>query len=125
MGKTVDVIKQEQAIELLATGQYNTEAVAEQVGVHKNTIYTWRRSPAFNEAVINRARQRLKDALPQVYEALLDNAKQGHHQHIGLLLKHMDNLEERAMAKDMETITFTWKRVTSDPSLPSSTEYGV
>jgi len=101
--------KQVWAIDLLAHGHMTIEKIAYEIDVHKDTIMRWRRMPEFNEAVIVRAREVLKDRLPAVYEALLSEAEQGHHQHIKILLDHLDKLEERQAQTDMSTVTFTWR----------------
>jgi hypothetical protein len=61
------------------------------------------------EAVINQARQNLKARLPMVLERLADEAEQGHHQHIKIMLDHLDKLEERQQQAEMGTISFTWR----------------
>lgn len=113
----IDPAKQALAIDLLAHGGYTVEKVAFEIDVAASTVHRWRQMPEFNEAVIARARQLLRDRLPEVYTALVDEAAQGHHQHIKILLDHVEKLEEKAHATEERSITFTWRRTGGDPDV--------
>lgn len=106
-----------QAAELLAQGQMTQPQVAEAVGVHATSVGRWMKEPHFVAQVIERSRAILKESLPLVYSALLQECIQGRHQSIKILLDHVDRLEEAKAQADMGTITFTWRSGSSVPHL--------
>ena len=100
--------KQLKAIELMALGNLTLDAVAKQVEVSCQTIYTWRKQQPFIEAVIQRSRELVRAELPEVYQSLMTTAKSGSTQAIKLVLEHLEKLEELKASVAESTITFTW-----------------
>lgn len=99
--------QQLEAIEMFATGSSCVE-VAEQIGVAVQTISTWRKNFQFMDAIYARAKQILKDSIPEIYKATINKAKSGSHQHIKIILDHLDNLDKLQKSKNVNTFTFTW-----------------
>ena len=99
--------KQLLAIELLADG-LKTAETAEQVKVSNSTICRWRKNPSFMNAIVEKAREKLKLELPSIYKAATKNAVKGSPQHIKILIDHIDNLEKKAVDMSEKNITFTW-----------------
>lgn len=46
------------------------EAIAQEIGITRRTLYTWRSDPDFKEAVLAVARESLADAVPVAYARL-------------------------------------------------------
>lgn len=86
---------QEKAVEALYTRQpgETLDAVADSVGIGRDTLYNWRRLPAFKEALTKRIREAFRDRLPRIYDALGDKAEGGDVKAIELSLKVSGELE--------------------------------
>jgi len=97
------------AIELFALGLKCNE-VAKEVDVIPGTISRWRQDPEFMEAINNKAKELLKDALPSIYQTLISKAKSGSYPHARLILDHLDNLQKNIAETSDQTLTFTWKQ---------------
>ncbi len=98
------------AIELLAHGGMNYQDVAKECNVTEVTLRRWRKDPDFADKVLSRSRDLLKENLPDIYSVLFEEAKQGSHQHIKLVLDHLEFLEELRANVESAQITFTWER---------------
>lgn len=98
------------AVELLAHGGQNYREVAQQVGVTEVTLRRWRKDPVFADAVLERSRDLLKENLPDIYSVLFEKAKEGQHQHIRLVLEHLEFLEELRSTVESAQISFVWRR---------------
>jgi hypothetical protein len=61
------------------------------------------------DAVVQTARERIKDHLPGVYDTLAKKAKEGDYHHIKILLDHLEKLEEERTKYAGNSITFTWE----------------
>ena len=107
-------LKQLKVIELLARGKYSQVAIAEEIGLNAKTICTWRRDPAFMQAVVHKSRQYLKEELPEVYSKLAQKSKGGSHNHMKIMLDHLEKLE--AATANTKSITFVWKEETNGTS---------
>ncbi|WP_060210515.1 phBC6A51 family helix-turn-helix protein [Sporosarcina koreensis] len=73
MAKLTD--KQYAAIEYLSVpkrGGLTYEQVAEEVGVHVDTLLNWRRKDDFNNALNRRIIQKTQDRMPEVFDAAID-----------------------------------------------------
>jgi len=101
--------KQIEAIEVLAIGGKTYIDMASDLGIDVVTLRTWRKDPEFSEAVIKRARELLKDALPDIYSSLVREARKGNFNHIRLVLEHLERLEMDPLARVQDSYTFTWK----------------
>jgi len=101
--------KQLMAIDLLSQGVMQKD-IQEQLDVSHNTLWKWKKNPQFMDAVVESARIRLKDALPNIYSVLASKAIEGNHQHIKILLDHLEKLEEERTKYAETAITFTWER---------------
>jgi DNA-binding CsgD family transcriptional regulator len=100
--------EQLECIELLSNGGLSHEEIAKQLSISTSTITRWKRNSCFMNAVISRTRELLKGALPDIYQVAVKQAKAGNHQHIKILLDHLDNLEKYKAEKSSASITFTW-----------------
>lgn len=120
----VRIAKQAQAVELMAVGGHTIREIADIIGVHFNTILNWRKDPSFNQAVLLRARELLREALPDIYITMAQFARSGSHQHAKLILDHLRDLEDRAAAADQGSVTFTWKVPTAIPVLTPVIDIG-
>lgn len=98
--------KQLKCIELLAKGEMTQKDIAAELKLNPSTISKWKLDHKFMEAVVDRAKELLKESVPQVYKALTDKSKAGHDRHIKILLDHMEKLEE--VRAQRGSITFTW-----------------
>ena len=79
-------------IQWLATSRYErippTQiTLADELGVHTNTLSRWKKKPGLLDAATAVARRMIKDRLPEVYAALRREAESGSYQHIKLLLE--------------------------------------
>lgn len=101
--------KKLEAIELLASGNMSYAQVAETVGVTQKTLRLWRKEPEFGQAVLDKSRDLIKENLPDIYSVLIREAKKGSHQHLRLLIEHLERLEELRNTAEMGHISFTWK----------------
>lgn len=101
--------KQLEAIEVLAIGGKTYIEMAKELQIDVATLRRWRADHEFSQAVISRARTLLKDALPDIYSALIREARKGNFNHIRLVLEHLERLELDPLIKAQEPITFTWK----------------
>lgn len=70
---------------------------AEQIGVREETLSRWKRLPGLTAEASRRARDLLKSDLPEIYGALVREAKAGSFQHIKLALEvageHTDSVD--------------------------------
>jgi hypothetical protein len=81
--------KQLYAIELLATPNGETlTSICALVGISNTQLRKWRRTPAFQKAVLELAYDMLKDGLPEVYRALQYKAMAGDTKAMDLYLKY-------------------------------------
>lgn len=99
--------KQNEAIELLATGKFKQVQVADMIGVDQSLISVWKRDPDFIESIIKRSRQLLRDNLPDIYAVTNKEASTGSYQHIKILLEHIEKLERLNDSND-KVITLKW-----------------
>lgn len=102
--------KQTKGLELLAIGQKNHGEIAKEIGVSPSTISKWKKDPQFIEDVIIRAREILKQSMPDVYAILAKHAKSGNDKHIKIYLDHLEKLE--SIRAGQASITFTWNPTT-------------
>lgn len=68
------------AVELLGNGarlEMSWEEIAEEAGVSVRSLYTWRRDPAFQEAVTVIMQETLKERIPGVFKKLWGATKDG------------------------------------------------
>jgi len=96
------------AIELLALGSMNMVAICTELKIHRTTLYSWRRQSLFVEAVVSRSRELIRTELPEVYQALVGQAKAGNTPSIKLVLEHLEKLEEMKAEAAESSISFTW-----------------
>jgi len=101
--------KQLKAIALFATGEYNCTVVAAMVKVSAVTISKWRRNTQFMDAIYTEAKRGLKNILPELYRVAVQEAMAGKHQHLRIILDHVDNLEKQANASNLNGLTISWK----------------
>ena len=81
------------AIEMFATQpSMNVEEVALKCNVPKETLYEWRRSDNFMEAIYNRYMIKFGGEIPLVLDAALREAKAGNVQAMRLILEHSGKL---------------------------------
>lgn len=100
--------RQRKGIELMALGTMTQVAIAQELGVAEATVSKWKRKKkGFMDAVLIRARELLKQNIPEVYKALADKSKEGKDRHIKILLDHLEKLEEVKASR--ANITFTWQ----------------
>lgn len=109
-----------EAIELFAIGELTCAQVADQLNVSPTTITNWRRNRFFMESVSSRAREILKDSLPNIYSASIKKAKTGDSKHTKILLDHLDNIERTKIEKNHAQITFTWDICDNSNSVQTS-----
>lgn len=100
--------RQLRAIELFAIGSYSCQDIASDIGVTNKTISVWRRNSQFMDAIITRAREILKESLPELYNVALDESVKGSPQFLKIILDHLDKLEATKAMKSDSTITFKW-----------------
>lgn len=100
--------KQIKCIEYLALGEHTTDEIAELIHCNPCTIYKWKKSQPFMEALLSRSRALLRESIPEVYKALSDRSKSGSDRHIKLFLDHLEKLEEVKATR--ASITFTWEQ---------------
>lgn len=110
--------KQLEAIELLAIGGLTAKNVWSSLDIPESTFFRWRKLPEFNDEVIRRSRELLKEHLPDIYKTLTDNSAQGSHQHIKLVLDHLEKLEEMRWKAKQGEITFTWRAPSKEDPNP-------
>jgi uncharacterized protein YjcR len=101
--------KQLQAIELLAAGDMKVTHIAEHLNIGRRTLHQWRCQKPFMDAVIKRARELVREALPELYSAAVREAKKGKHSYFKTLIEHVDRLEEMDRELTDKTIIFEWK----------------
>lgn len=104
--------KQTKAIELLALGEKNHEQIAKELDCNPSTISTWKRLPGFMDLVIGRAREVLKQSIPEVYKVLSKESRDGNEKHIKIFLDHLEKLEQ--FRANRASITFTWQSPKDD-----------
>ena len=100
--------KQIKAIELLAMGTKTYKEVAKDVNVVESTLRGWREDVLFMNAVVDRSREMLKGSLPELYQAAIEEAKDGNAAFFRTLIEHIDKIEERAKSDVDKEITFSW-----------------
>ena len=66
-------------------------ALADQLGIHESTISRWKRS--FIEEINHAARAKMREALPDVLTAMIEQAKAGSYQHQKLFLEMVGELK--------------------------------
>jgi predicted DNA-binding protein (UPF0251 family) len=105
-------VQQYKAIELLAVGDLSYQDVAKAVGVARSTLVLWKKQRPFMDAVIARARELIREALPELYQSAINEAKKGKHAYFKTLLEHIDRLEQMSNQTEERHIVFQWKRST-------------
>jgi AcrR family transcriptional regulator len=100
--------KQIQAIELLAKGDLTTVKISQELGIGRRTLYQWRKQREFMDAVIYRARQMIREQLPELYRSAVKEAKKGKHSYFKTLLEHVDRLEQFERDVSDRHIVFEW-----------------
>jgi len=103
------------AVEMLSLGVHTYKEIAAECNITQVTLRRWRKDPEFAKAVLEESRNKLKDKLPSIYNVLSDNALSGSHQHIKLILDHIEKLEELKTVSEQGSISFTWKQAPSKP----------
>jgi predicted DNA-binding protein YlxM (UPF0122 family) len=101
--------KQLQAIELLAAGDLKVTKIAEELNIGRRTLHQWRMRTDFMDAVIARARELVREALPELYSAAIREAKKGKHSYFKTLIEHVDRLEQMQRDISDHHIVFQWK----------------
>lgn len=115
--------KQMKAIELMASGRGLTlSEIQKRVDISQDTLWRWRKKPAFMDAVIRRAREMLREVMPQIYRSLGKEAAAGDIRHIKLVLEHLERLEGMSEQYKGGSITVVWKdswdeEESTDPSI--------
>jgi len=99
--------KQLKAIELFAEGTHNCLEVSAELKVSNSTVSKWRRNHQFMDAIYDRAKEILREAIPSIYKITKEKAIAGNYQHIKIILEHIDNIDSQR--KECNTITFTWE----------------
>jgi hypothetical protein len=70
------------------------EQIARRLGIAVETLYRWRRDPAFQAELTRRSRALLRGHLPAVYQALIDKATRGDTTAIKLFLELTGEYQE-------------------------------
>ncbi len=82
------------AIELLAQGDKTYKQIATACKTTTETLRRWRKDPEFQQQIVNRCRELLKEMEPDLYSIAFQQAKKkGSWQHIRLLLDRIEKLE--------------------------------
>ena len=93
MANIIKYEEKQKAIELYATSpNITTREVSEKLGVHLQTVATWRRDPNFIEAIYTRYMVEFGSELPAVLKAMVREAKSGNVQAGRLVLEHSGKL---------------------------------
>lgn len=108
MAKKEFSAKQIQAIELLASAEHNVGEIARCVKTSRTTLQKWRNQRSFIDAVIHRARELVREKLPELYSSAVEQAIRGKHAYFKTLLEHVDRLEEMDKNTSEKSITFKW-----------------
>ena len=97
MGKSLRTIKAKQeAIEILASNaQISNRALADQLGVNKETIRAWMNDKDFIDAIYHRYMEVAGKYLPAVIQAQITEAMAGYTRAAELILKHFGKLQDR------------------------------
>ena len=98
------------AIELLAIGGKNYGDICKELKIAETTLRAWRNDREFTDMVISRARDLIKEDLPDMYKAARKYAKEGNHSFFKILIEHVDRLEELSHNTREKSISFTWKK---------------
>lgn len=101
-------VRQHKAIELLAAGDMTYTQIADTLKIARSTLHQWRQMRDFMDAVIQRARELIREALPELYNAAIREAKAGKHAYFKTLLEHVDRLEQMANETKERHIVFVW-----------------
>ena len=102
--------KKLEAIELLATGGHTYEEICKLAKVSNTTLRSWRNNREFADMVIARARELIREAMPDMYKSAVKHAKEGNHSFFKILIEHVDRLEELSHNTREKSISFTWKK---------------
>ena len=100
--------KQLMCINLMAIGQMSLKEIAKEITVSQNTLTKWKRSSVFMDSVIEKSRESLRGALPQIYISIVAKAKGGSYPHQKLILDHISALESARAECTSNSISFTW-----------------
>ena len=101
--------KQIKAIELFAIGNLTHRKIAELVGVSHSTLSIWRARKEFMDAIVLRARELIRESLPELYYSAIKEAKKGKHAYFKTLIEHIDRLEGMQNTVTQGLMSFTWK----------------
>ena len=107
-GKPLTDEQKEIIIEHLCDCTHTIKETALAADCSERVIQNLRKDPEFLRTIIERAQDRLKSTLPNIYDALCTKAKEGSYVHIKLILDHLDRLEEMKNAVTDKQITFKW-----------------
>ena len=102
--------KRLEAIELLAIGGMNYGDICRELKIAESTLRVWRNEREFADMVVARARELIKEDLPDMYKAARKYAKEGNHSFFKILIEHVDRLEELSHGAREKSISFTWKK---------------
>lgn len=103
-------------LDLLADG-VSCQDAATAVNIIPGTISRWKRNKQFTDAIVERARDKLKESLPDLYKIAVDTAKKGSATHLKIILDHLDNLEALSSKNSDYNITFTWDNNVNNPEV--------
>lgn len=97
--------KQLKAILILGDPSFDktNKELASIIGVGEATIYRWKRLPEFNETISRLLKERVKDALPKVWSALVRYAKEGDPRHIKLFFELIGEYREKGMQVNIQS----------------------
>lgn len=103
------------AIELFAAGAHKCQEVAKEVGVNPTTISNWRKNYQFIDAILVRAREMLRERLPDLYNSGVNEACKGSSAHLKIILDHIEKLENIRSEVADHMITFKWEDNGNNP----------
>ena len=93
--KLVRKTEKEKAIELFATNpDLGIQEVAKMIGVRRETIYEWRKDPAFHQNVLIRFNIELEGDLPNMLLALKRECMAGNINGLKLMLEYLNKLQK-------------------------------
>ena len=101
--------QQLKAIELLAGGGLTLTEIQKAVPVAMDTLWRWRKDTAFIDAILNRSREMLREAMPAIYQTLAKKARKGDARHLRILIDHLEHLESHGEQYKGGSITVVWK----------------
>ena len=78
------------AVEIFAnpSDKRSYEEIAEEIGVHKNTIYNWQKDSDFIESIYDRFMSMSANRLPTVINSMLKQGESGNVNAAKLMLEH-------------------------------------